>query len=671
MLLMSESVIKKTILALSLFVLLSCTQNIRSFLSPEEMLWLKDHEGEIEVLFGYELPPDAFTNSLGEYTGLLVDYLHELESILGFHFPMKIFSTWHELLEYSKTGRNYIIVGLSYTDQRDLFLDFTTPFQDNAFSIISRRDHPVETVEEFLQVSHCTVKGYAIDDYLDRDYPGYTTSHVLTDIEGIIAVSEGEYDAMFSAEIYANYLIGREGIKNLIVTGGTGYYYRYSMAVSEGDDILLSILQKGQDRISTRRHKEINRHWNTAFTRNISSDTWNILFFSILGLLIAVLIVMIWVLTLRAEVKKKTVELREKGVRYKSLAESWDLIFQSMAAGVLLTDSEGRIINANPAMEKLCGRSVDELKGKSDPQDVFQFQKEADAERIRNIHIKVRENRDSFELRNTFPVKSYDGKERLITVMVTPYGRVGPEQAGATWIVRDVGDYIRREREILEADKLESLKLLAGGISHDFNNLLTGIYGFVNLATISLAEPAKAEEFLDKAVSSLDDARSLTSQLATLAKGGRDDKTVFNPSSYIRETAEFSHRSGGPRLIIDVPDDLWTIQADKGQLGQVIGNLVINAQQALGASGEIRISGKNLIEDSEHYVEILFSDNGPGIPPEIRSRIFDPYFTTKKEGSGLGLASCFSIVSRHNGTLTVDSEPGKTVFCVRLPAEQN
>ena len=501
-----------------------------------------------------------------------------------------------------------------------------------------------------------------------EDYPDYKTFNVMTDMEGISAVSRGEYDALFSMAVYANYLINREGIRNLTVSGDTGYFSQYSIGVPEGEDLLLSIIQKAQDRISTNRHKEINRHWNNVFTRRVDSDIWNILFFSVIGLLGIIMIIMLWVFTLRKEVKKKTGELQDSGERYRRMAENWDMIFHNMAAGVLLTDSNGLIVDVNPAMVFLCGRTAEELKGNCDPQDVFVFPKEEDAERIRDVHIRVRKNHETFELNKAFSVNSYDGIERLITITASPYKSDGDGDAGAIWIVRDVSAQIHKEREILEADKTESLKVLAGGISHDFNNLLTGIYGFVNLAAVTLKEPSKAERFLEKAEKSIEDARSLTSQLAAMSKGGIETKTDFLPSPYIRESAEFSHRTGSSRLIIDLPDDLWSIHADKGQLGQVVSNLVINAQQAMGSSGILRITGRNIRNDSGAFIEINFEDSGPGIPPEIRKRIFDPYFTTKEKGSGLGLASCAAIVSRHDGTLTVESEPGKTVFTILLPA---
>ena len=655
------------LLALS-SILLSCTQSLRSFLSPEEQAWLEEHEGEIEVLFGYELPPDAFTNNLGQYTGLLVDYLHEIEHILGFHFPMKIFSTWHELLEYSKTGRDFIIVGLSNTEPRDVYLDFTSSFQSYPFSIVSRTDRAVETVQEFLEVPHCTVKGYAIDDFLLEDYPDYHPSHVITDIEGVTAVSKGEYDALFSSEVYANYLISREGIKNLTVSGDTGYFYHYSMAVPEGEEVLLSIIQKAQDRISSRRHKEINRHWNNVFAMRISSDTWNVLFFSILGLLGLVLIILLWVLTLKQEVRRKTMALRENGERYRILAESRDAIIRSMTAGVFITDPKGIIREVNPAMERLSGMKAEELIGLRDPEQVFDFPNREEAEDIRAVDLRVRSEHKPMELRNTISPRTRDGREMMVMAAAAPAELYDGKEAGTVWILRDVSSHIRREREILEADKAESLKVLAGGISHDFNNLLTGIYGFVNLASTTLHDTAKAGEFLEKAVSSLDDARSLSSQLSSMARGGAEKRSDFSPAAYIRDTAVFSHRSGGSRLKVDISDDLWPIHADKGQLGQVISNLVINAQQALGSSGEISVRGRNIRDDAGAFIEVCFEDDGPGIPPEIQGRIFDPYFTTKKTGSGLGLASCSSIVSRHNGTLSVASEPGRTVFTVRLPA---
>lgn len=238
-------------------------------------------------------------------------------------------------------------------------------------------------------------------------------------------------------------------------------------------------------------------------------------------------------------------------------------------------------------------------------------------------------------------------------------------------ISTDITARKRAEDEQLRLDKLESLGVLAGGIAHDFNNLLTGLYGNIELTKMFLASDHPALKYLDVAESSMESATKLTDQLLTFAKGGDPIKEVFALGNTISETALFSLRGSRVKLQLHIQPDLWLVEADKGQLSQVISNLVINAQQAMPTGGSIYITASNIVLDDKRFVEIEVSDEGGGIPPQYIDKIFDPYFSTKQTGSGLGLASSFSIVSKHNGRISVKSELNEgTSFTIHLPATE-
>lgn len=225
------------------------------------------------------------------------------------------------------------------------------------------------------------------------------------------------------------------------------------------------------------------------------------------------------------------------------------------------------------------------------------------------------------------------------------------------------------EDEILKLRKLDSVGILAGGIAHDFNNLLTGLFGNIELARKLISNDHKACKYLDTAGQSLENAAGLTKQLLTFAKGGEPVKEVISICTLVSEAARFSLRGSTLKLDIEIVDDLWPIEADKGQLIQVIGNLVINARQAMPDGGTITVVAENVTCADGNLVQILVQDEGEGIAPDDFGRIFDPYFSTKSEGSGLGLASVHSIVKKHNGTIKVNSQLGEgTVFTIQFPA---
>lgn len=234
--------------------------------------------------------------------------------------------------------------------------------------------------------------------------------------------------------------------------------------------------------------------------------------------------------------------------------------------------------------------------------------------------------------------------------------------------------------QINQMQKLESLGLLAGGIAHDFNNLLGGMFGYVDMAKSSLDNnnPQEAREDLVKAFGVFDRTKALTKQLLTFAKGGAPIRSTLNLTPIIESSIQFALSGSNVTSEIAIAEDLWSCDCDGSQIGQVIDNIVINAQQAMPLGGSIRVSAVNVCFDenkvrrgleSGNFVKISLQDKGPGIAKEVLSKIFDPFFTTKALGHGLGLATVYSIVKRHGGWIDVESAQGKgTTFHIYLPA---
>jgi len=238
----------------------------------------------------------------------------------------------------------------------------------------------------------------------------------------------------------------------------------------------------------------------------------------------------------------------------------------------------------------------------------------------------------------------------------------------------------RLQADLHRASRLESLGLLAGGIAHDFNNLLTVVMGNLSLARlVGKLEPDVESSLLDAEKAAIR-ARDLTQQLLTFAKGGAPVQAAVLLPDIVREVAEFALRGSNVRCSFDIAEDLWPANVDKGQIGQVVQNVAINAMQAMPGGGVLDVSMRNEIVADEpgpvlapgRYLHLKFTDHGHGIRPEDLEKIFDPYFTTKKNGSGLGLATVHSIVKKHAGHITAESVPANgTTFHIWLPAAQD
>jgi PAS domain S-box-containing protein len=247
-------------------------------------------------------------------------------------------------------------------------------------------------------------------------------------------------------------------------------------------------------------------------------------------------------------------------------------------------------------------------------------------------------------------------------------------------VVTDTTRRKQLEEELFKAQKLESIGVLAGGIAHDFNNLLTAILGNITLARRASRPDDECALLLAEAEKGCLNAKSLTSQLLTFAKGGAPIRETARIGALIRETAGFILRGSPATCLFDIPDDLPPVEIDAGQISQVLQNIVMNAAQSMEKPGTIDIcavrhtpaeDGPPLFSGRE-YIRISIRDQGKGIPQEHLSRIFDPFFTTKENGTGLGLASSYSIMTHHEGCIQVESTPGAgTTFHLFLPASDS
>jgi two-component system, cell cycle sensor histidine kinase and response regulator CckA len=276
-----------------------------------------------------------------------------------------------------------------------------------------------------------------------------------------------------------------------------------------------------------------------------------------------------------------------------------------------------------------------------------------------------------------YPVTCKDGTVKaVITSGVPVSGKIFVIFDDITELRRAEADRLKLEQQAQQYQKLESLGVLAGGIAHDFNNLMGGVFGYIDLS-IAASTDKKVSTLLSKAVNAIGRARGLTAQLLTFAKGGAPVQEITTVAPLLREAVQFALSGSSISCRFSIAANLRLCNIDKNQIAQVIDNIVINAHQAMPNGGTVSVTAENIsFTEKEHavlpagdYVRISIKDSGIGIPREILPRIFDPFYTTKSEGRGLGLATSYSIIKRHAGAIDVESEPGKgSTFYVCLPA---
>ncbi len=379
-----------------------------------------------------------------------------------------------------------------------------------------------------------------------------------------------------------------------------------------------------------------------------------------------------------AALRKEIVERKRIQAALINEKERLSVTLRSIADGIITTNTEGIIIFMNRAAEEMTAWPQTEAVGKS-LTTVFNLIKTKTHHGGETFVENILKSGGLFSLDESMTLLSRGGKEWIVAVSGTPIFHQTTRIIGVVLVFRDITEHKRLEDELIRAQKLESLGVLAGGIAHDFNNLLTAILGNISLAKMYCSAEDKALTRLDEAEKASVRAKDLTQQLLTFSKGGAPVKAVASLVDILKDSAWLAVRGSNVRCELSIEEDLWLVEVDQGQISQVIHNLVINAYQAMPEGGIIRVSATNLatgpetnLEDflpSGRFVRLSVADEGRGIPPEHLPKIYDPYFSTKRKGSGLGLATCYSILRNHGGYIAVESEVGMgTTFHVYVPA---
>lgn len=349
---------------------------------------------------------------------------------------------------------------------------------------------------------------------------------------------------------------------------------------------------------------------------------------------------------------------------------------RSIGDGVITTDTKGHVVLINRVAEELCGWNQEEAEGKP-LETVFRIISEAHRLPQQNPVFDVLSCGKIVELANHTLLISRSGVERSIADSAAPILNENREIIGVVLVFRDMTEKKHAEEEIFKARKLESIGVLAGGIAHDFNNYLTAILGNISLARMFSAPGERIHDILEKAETASNRAKGLTQQLLTFAKGGSPVRKVASIGQIITDSVSFVLRGSNVCYECNIDGDLNPVEVDAGQMSQVINNLVINADQAMPDGGLLRIRAVNeqsataagSRSPAKSYVRITFEDQGVGIPAAHLNRIFDPYFSTKHQGSGLGLATVYSIIRKHHGDIKATSRLGEgTTFTIYLPA---
>ncbi len=494
----------------------------------------------------------------------------------------------------------------------------------------------------FVNERVCQILGYSRNELIGMSYKNYQSEEsAKRSFEAFNKVYQtGKSDEIFDYEV-----IRRDGTKRHLEVSIT-----LIPGAKEGESVFRGI---GRDVTDRKKAEEALRRARIELEKRVEERTEELVRANE---------------ALKREISER--ELVERALRDSE--EKYRNTIESVEDGYYEVDTAGNMIFFNEALCKMVGYDRSELVGLN----YRQFMDKANADRVAEVFNSVLETGKPAGMFG-WELKRKDGSRRSVECSVSLIRNADGTPAGYRGLFIDVTERKRVQDELARIQKLESIGVLAGGIAHDFNNILTAIQGNVSLARLFAEPGSKVIERLDAAERASVRARDLTQQLLTFAKGGAPIKTKASILNLVHDSCEFALRGSNVKCEFTIPSDTWMVEVDKVQIGQAIGNIAINADQAMPGGGVILVAAENLCVEGDEgiplepgdYVRICIEDRGVGMDEETLRNVFDPYFTSKSTASGLGLTTAFSIVKNHDGLISLESSPGiGTKVYVYLPA---
>lgn len=622
-------------------------------------------------------PPYAFLDENGQPAGYNVELTRAIARHQGIEIEIQL-GPWIEIRDGLASRDIDVVQGMYYSPERELNFDFSPAHTSISHAIVVRvGSFQPRTMADLAGRSILVIEGDIIHDVALKQGLAKQLVPVKTQPEMLRLLSSGQYDSALVAKIPALYWINALGLKNLRLSGQPVLTSEYCYAVPRGDTTLLNHLAEGLSAIkATGEYREIYARWLGVYEKP-AVELWDFMRYALFVLVpfsIVLLGSFLWTWTLKGKVQRTTAHLENERQRLAGIiagtrAGTWEWNVQT---GVAMVNNE---------LAEMIGYSLKEIVPSTAetwnkfvcPDDLPK------SEKLLKKHLRGASDFYECEIR----MKHKNGQ--WIWVLARGAITSRTDDGKPLWMFGthlNITERKRAEEELQKVEKLNSIGTLAGGIAHDFNNILAGLYGNLSLAKAKLIKDLPDHpgfRYLEAAEKSMQRATALTNQLLTFSKGGVPLKETLSLSRLIEEVVPFNLSGSSVEPRISQPDNLWLASIDQGQIQQVFGNLTINAKQAMPDGGQLQITLANAdIQENQlsdlgggRYIEITLADSGIGIAPEHLDRIFDPYFTTKHAGNGLGLASVYSIIKKHDGHISVASQLGRgTTFTLYLPAAE-
>ena len=659
--------------------------------------WFADLEaagrGKSRIVIGgdRDFPPYEYLDANGEPAGFNVDLTRAIARRMNLSVDIRL-NTWNRVRQGLEAGDIDAIQTLFYSPERDATFDFSPPSTRVQYAIFVRAGspEPADLVQlagrEILVMEGDIMHDLVRDKGLERILPAPTQEEALR------RLAAGEGDCALAAKIPALYWIEKNGWRNLKVAGRPVLSAEACFATPHGKTELLAQLAEGLAALkATDEYRQIQAKWLGPYEppRLGFRKMLQIVLGAALPLLALLLASILWSRSLQRRVDRRTQELQQRTKELRKSNTSLDLIIENIPNMLFLKDARDlRFVRFNQAGEELLGHSRIDLLGKSD-YDLFPKEQ---AEFFTLKDREVLEGKTAVDVAEE-PLQTAHKGLRILHTRKVPVLNAQGEPEYLLGISEDITDRKQAEAEreklqaqLVQAHKMESVGRLAGGVAHDFNNMLQAILGHAELALEQTTpdQPIRVDllEIQKAATRSAD----LTRQLLAFARKQTVAPKILDLNETVEGMLKMLRRLIGENieLVWRPKSPLWPVKVDSSQIDQILANLCLNARDAIANGGQVVIeTGTETFDEAdaalhpEHvpgdYVRLSVGDTGCGMSRETQSKLFEPFFTTKGlgQGTGLGLATVYGAVKQNNGFIHVDSEPGKgTTFRIYLPRHE-
>lgn len=679
---------------------------LASWVQPPPLHAANPDEGAprlIRVAIDDNYPPYIFRNDKGQIQGILVDLWRLWEQKTGIRVVL-LAMDWSHALDTMKSGGADVIDTIFFTEARSRIYDYSKPYATiNVPVFFHRTLSGISGVGSLLGFRIGVKRGDACIDV----FKSHGIEKGLVEYDSYEAIVKdaamGRIRVFCIDEPPAFFFLNKYDILDQFHYTDPLYSGEFHRAVAKGNTRLLAIVERGFASITDEERQAIEKKWSgyrvpvPRYLRYVlpGLGMLALLLFAVTGFSLA----------LRRQVTLRTRELSETNERLqeeirerarveealRASEELYRLLADNASDVIFTMDTELRFTYVSPSVKRLRGIEVHEAMTQS-VKDALTPESLKTAMAVYGEELALEESGNAPKWRTrTLELEEYrkDGSTVWTETTFSPLRDKNGKLTGFLGITRDITERRRSQEErarleaaLAQTQRLESLGTLAGGVAHDFNNILAGILGNVSLVRMGMPENDPRAERLKNVEEYVRRGSDLTRQLLGFARGGRYETRPTHLGTLLKKSSELFGRTRKEVTIhFDCAEGLWSVEVDRAQMEQVLLNLYMNAWQAMPEGGDIFLSLENVEIGEENapqacprpgrYVRMTVRDTGEGMDESTLSHIFDPFFTTKERsrGTGLGLASVYGIVRNHGGFLEVASEKGKgSAFMVYLPA---